>query len=133
MLDVCLDEIDRSEPPMMVLLGYRYGWIPDANLIKTAAERKQLKLEDLKRSVTALEIEYGALCDEKLFENTLFYFREIEGDAPSDYLAEDKEHEKKILALKDRIKSIVVGKVKEYTLKWRAIPLGISLRARSTL
>ena len=117
-LDVCLDEIDRSEPPMVVLLGYRYGWIPDADLIKTAAARKRLELDELQRSVTALEIEYGALCDEKKFRNTLFYFREIEGDAPSDYLAEDKEHEEKISALKNRIKNITGGKVKEYTLKW---------------
>lgn len=101
-LDVCLDEIDRSETPMVVLLGYRYGWIPDTGLIKTAADRKQLELEDLEKSVTALEIEYGALCDERKLKNTLFYFREIEGDAPSDYLAEDRKHEEKILALKNR-------------------------------
>lgn len=28
-LSVCLDEIDRCSPPMIVILGYRYGWIPD--------------------------------------------------------------------------------------------------------
>ena len=32
-LEVCLDEIDRCQPPMVVLLGYRYGWIPDEKLI----------------------------------------------------------------------------------------------------
>ena len=117
-LDVCLDEIDRCEPPMVVLLGYRYGWIPEADLIKTAAERKHLELDDLEKSVTALEIEYGALCGKEKWRNTLFYFREIEGDAPSDYLAEDKEHEEKISALKNRIKDITGGKLKSYTLKW---------------
>ncbi|MCM1044207.1 MAG: DUF4062 domain-containing protein [Candidatus Gastranaerophilales bacterium] len=117
-LDVCLDEIDRSQPPMVVLLGYRYGWIPDGDLIKTAAERKHLELEDLEKSVTALEIEYGALCDKEKLENTLFYFREIEGDAPSDYRTEDKAHEEKVSALKNRIKTITGGNFKTYTLTW---------------
>ena len=27
-LDVCLDEIDRSDQPMIVILGDRYGWMP---------------------------------------------------------------------------------------------------------
>lgn len=117
-LDVCLDEIDRCEPPMVVLLGERYGWIPEAALIKTAAERKKLELDDLERSVTALEIEYGSLCDDHKFRNTLFYFREIEGNVPSDYLAEDDEHAKKISALKNRIKGLSGGRIKDYTLTW---------------
>ena len=116
-LDVCLDEIDRCKPPMVVLLGYRYGWIPDGDLIKTAAERKKMQLEDLERSVTALEIEYGALRDEEHFANTLFYFREIEGEVPSDYQSEDDEHARKIKALKERILSKTGGRIKTYTLR----------------
>lgn len=27
-LTVCLDEIDRSHPYMLIFLGERYGWIP---------------------------------------------------------------------------------------------------------
>lgn len=123
-LDVCLDEIDRCNPPMVVLLGYRYGWIPDANLIRTAAERKHLEINDLERSVTALEIEYGALCDETKFSNTLFYFREIKGDPTSDYLAEDDEDKEKVLALKNRIKCMTGGRVKEYTLTWNGTDKG---------
>ena len=80
-LEVCLDEIDRCQPPMVVMLGYRYGWIPNSKLIENAAKAKEMQLEDLQKSVTALEIEYGA------FKNcrTLYYFREIEGQAPEDY------------------------------------------------
>ena len=117
-LDVCLDEIDRCKPPMVVLLGYRYGWIPDSELIRTAAERKHLELDDLERSVTALEIEYGSLCDRAKFDNTLFYFREIEGEAPSDYLSEDEEHAQKVAALKQRIEDMTGGRIKHYTLCW---------------
>ncbi|MCM1044204.1 MAG: hypothetical protein NC417_01730 [Candidatus Gastranaerophilales bacterium] len=112
-------EIDRSQPPLVVLLGYRCGRIPDdGSLITTAADWKHLELEDLERSVTALEIEYGVLCGERKLQNTLFYLREIAGDAPYDSLTWDREYEEKVSALKNRIKSITRGRVKEYTLTW---------------
>ena len=113
-LEVCLDEIDRCQPPMVVLLGYRYGWIPDEKLIKNAAEAKEMQLEDLQKSVTALEIEYGA------FKNcrTLYYFREIDGQAPEDYQSEDKEHAEKLSALKQLIYEKSGGNIKTYKLKW---------------
>lgn len=117
-LDVCLDEIDRCKPPMVVILGYRYGWIPETGMIKTAADRKKLELDDLNKSVTALEIEYGALADNDKFSHTLFYFREIEGTAPEDYQSEDSEHAAKVKALKERIMEKTGGKIKNYTLKW---------------
>ncbi len=74
-LSVCLDEIDRSKPPMIVILGDRYGYMPDSNLVHDIAKRKQLQLDDYKKSVTALEIEYGALLNKPKISNTLFYFR----------------------------------------------------------
>ena len=36
-LKVCLREIDRSRPFLMVLLGDRYGWVPDDDRIRAAA------------------------------------------------------------------------------------------------
>ena len=38
-LDVCLDEIENSKPPMIVILGERYGWIPPDGLINSVAGR----------------------------------------------------------------------------------------------
>lgn len=113
-LEVCLDEIDRCQPPMVVMLGYRYGWIPNSKLIENAAKAKEMQLEDLQKSVTALEIEYGA------FKNcrTLYYFREIEGQAPEDYQSEDKEHAEKLSALKQLIYEKSGGNIKTYKLKW---------------
>ena len=67
-LNICLDEIDRCQPPMVVLLGYRYGWIPGENLLRTAAERKNIRLADPEMSVTALEIEYGSLLTPERFK-----------------------------------------------------------------
>ena len=117
-LDVCLDEIDRCKPPMVVILGDRYGWIPSETLTKSAADRKQIELEDLQISVTALEIAYGALSTPERCRQTLFYFRHIESDCPKDYAVEDSEHENKLNRLKARIEALTEGKIKHYTVRW---------------
>ncbi len=54
-LKVCLDEIKRSRPFLIVLLGDRYGWVP------AAANEQGLETSPAGKSVTALEIEYGIL------------------------------------------------------------------------
>jgi hypothetical protein len=60
-LKVCLAEIERSRPFLLVLLGDRYGWVPGEDRIKAAASEAGFGLEDERASVTALEIEYGLL------------------------------------------------------------------------
>ena len=92
-LSVCLNEIDRSRPYMIVMLGQRYGYTPDESLIKREAERKKMDLKKYDISVTALEIEYGALQDAKALSHTLFYFREFENEAdiPAIYKSENEE------------------------------------------
>ena len=120
-LDVCLDEIDRCQPPMVVLLGYRYGWLPDTALIESVAERKHLELDDLEKSVTALEIEYGAF--KRNSGNTLFYFREFEGEHPGLYDAEDERAARRLNELKQRIRDLSAGMVKEYTVRWNGAGL----------
>ncbi|MBQ7907742.1 MAG: DUF4062 domain-containing protein [Clostridia bacterium] len=117
-LNVCLDEIDRCQPPMVVILGYRYGWIPDESIINSAAKRYDIVLDDLEKSVTSLEIEYGALSQKRKKDHTLFYFREIDGDAPSVYLQEDDYHFQKLKELKERIMKISGGSVKTYRVRW---------------
>jgi len=117
-LDVCLDEIDRCKPPMVVILGDRYGWIPSETLTKNAAARKKIELEDLQISVTALEIAYGALSTPERCEQALFYFRHIESECPSDYSVEDAEHEKKLNQLKAKIDQLTGGRIKHYYVRW---------------
>lgn len=88
-LSVCLDEIDHCHPYMIVLLGERYGWIPSQELMEeTVSSRADFTLTQLEKSVTALEIEYGALKNSQQMENILFYFRELTGDPPADYRSE---------------------------------------------
>ena len=60
-LKVCLAEIERSRPFLLVLLGDRYGWVPGEDRIKAAASEAGFGPEDEWASVTALEIEYGLL------------------------------------------------------------------------
>ncbi|MBR2444679.1 MAG: DUF4062 domain-containing protein [Clostridia bacterium] len=117
-LNVCLDEIDHCQPPMVVILGYRYGWIPDEKIVGSAAKRYGIKLDDLEKSVTTLEIEYGALNEKRKNGRTLFYFREIEGDIPDIYKQEDDYHYQKLKELKQRIMKISGGSVKTYRVKW---------------
>ena len=125
-LDVCLDEIDRCKPPMVVLLGECYGTIPGEEKIRDAVQKKNWTaegLDDLELSVTALEIEYGALKGETERANTLFYFREIDGDTDGLFQEQDALRAKKLKQLKDRIVKLSGGRVKTYRTKWNGIEL----------
>lgn len=113
-LEVCLDEIDRSNPPMVVILGERYGWIPPGKLIKELSDYKEITLEDYEISATALEIEYGSFAKQ---HNTLFYFRSIEGNAPNDsYFSEDVVHKEKLDVLKKKVSTLAGEKLTTYTI-----------------
>jgi hypothetical protein len=52
-LKVCLDEIKRSRPFLIVLLGDRYGWVPPADRMDAAADEAGFSAEVHGRSVTA--------------------------------------------------------------------------------
>lgn len=123
-LSVCLDEIDASKPYLLVLLGDRYGWMPDAALLERAAAEKGYAVEELQKSVTALEIEYGALSQKDL-SRCLFYMRQmpfdtIDGECPDEYLAEDEHHQEKQRRLKERIESVAKDRVRFYHAEWDA-------------
>ncbi len=123
-LEVCLDEIDDCKPYMIVLIGERYGWIPDGELIRRAAKERGISVsEDI--SVTQLEIEYGALKDEADDGRVLFYFRELDKsemteEELADYSAESELHREKVELLKARITARYPDKVRTYTAKWDA-------------
>ena len=120
-LSVCLDEIDRCRPYMIVLLGERYGWIPEPETLQEIEKtRAGMSLKDLEKSVTALEIEYGALENKEQLEHTLFYFREFEGSEPEKYGCEDALHERKLSELKKRIRNLTGDRVHTYTVSWDA-------------
>ena len=117
-LDVCLSEIDRCRPYMIVLLGDRYGWIPNGRLIRKAVRGRCERL-GRRMSVTALEIEYGALLKPGQMARTLFYFREHTQNAPEQCKSEDAFHAKRLAALKKKIIE-AGGHVRGYRLEWNS-------------
>ncbi len=117
-LSVCLDEIDKCKPFMLVILGERYGWIPEPELLQSAASRKNYQLEEMEKSVTALEIEYGALDDSEVLKRSIFMFREPMPEADGDYQSEGEDYAKRLNALKKRIRKLTGERVFSYRLGW---------------
>lgn len=75
-LKVCLDEIRRSRPFLIVLLGDRYGWVPPPERIDAAAREQGFEIDPVGKSVTAVEIEYGIFRDHPdQKRRCLFFFR----------------------------------------------------------
>lgn len=75
-LKVCLDEIKRSRPYLVVLLGDRYGWTPPEERMAAAAREHGFATDLTGTSVTALEIEFGLLrVDPEQRQRSLFFFR----------------------------------------------------------
>ncbi len=116
-LDVCLEEIDRCNPPMIVILGERYGWIPSEALVSDVATRKQIQLDHLRKSVTALEIEYGVFSRVNKDRNLLFYFREIKNEVSDTFAVEDNECKQLVAELKTRIQNIPNAKIRTYCVE----------------
>lgn len=113
-LDVCFREIDRSNPPMVIILGDRYGWIPDRKIISHAAELRKLQLDNLDKSVTALEIEYGAMLKER---RALVYMRQIIGtDIPDIYRTENPENDVRLSRLKKKLCELTNSTIISYTI-----------------
>ena len=76
-LKVCLDEINRSRPFLIVLLGDRYGWVPPEERMLAATQEVGFDADVHGKSVTALEIEFGILKQSpEQRRRSFFYFRE---------------------------------------------------------
>jgi len=76
-LKVCLDEIKRSRPFLVVLLGDRYGWVPPDDRMAAAAQEAGFQADLKGKSVTALEVEFGILKeDPEQRRRSFFFFRD---------------------------------------------------------
>lgn len=77
-IDVCLDEIDRSTPYFIGLIGNRYGWIPGKSYFSSSIKERYPILNECiskEMSITEIEIQYGVLKSEKPVE-ACFFFKE---------------------------------------------------------
>ncbi|MBN2560011.1 MAG: DUF4062 domain-containing protein [Phycisphaerae bacterium] len=131
-LKVCLDEIERSKPFLVALLGDRYGWRPPPERIIAAARDAGLPptLDVAGKSVTELEILYGVLENPGQRMRSWFYFRtldrtgmppEVAARFPAEEPSDDPESPAgRLRELKDRIRREMPDRVREYTLRWDA-------------
>ena len=78
----CIDEIDKTEPFFISMLGNRYGWIPQHDDIDITFQSEDAK-EFYDKSVTQIEIEH-ALMKFKDCSRCLFLFRSDENSCDDD-------------------------------------------------
>jgi hypothetical protein len=123
-LSVCLNEIDYCKPYMLVFIGERYGWVPDEDNLRAAAQAKDYILDEYEKSVTALEIEYGALNRMGTEKQCLFYFRnplpraQMNHENQAIYCAENESSTRKLNALKRKIEIKFPDRVRTYEPLW---------------
>ncbi len=115
-LQECLSEIETSRPFFIGLLGNRYGWIPPTeswdNVVNAMSEteRRFIHAESsTPKSVTELEILFGALIDRNFLRRSLFCFRaeevydKMDDASVRKYCDSDEETKNKLLQLKQKI------------------------------
>lgn len=128
-LKVCLDEIQRSRPFLIALVGDRYGWVPPEDRMRAATTEAGFETDMSRQSVTALEIEYGVLQSPNQRKRSRFYFRR---PLPYDQMptetaakfselhsgAGGKERHGALSALKQRVRSQMGDQVRDYSASW---------------
>ncbi len=131
-LKVCLDEIRRCRPFLIVLLGDRYGWVPDPERMAAAVDEAGFETDVEGKSVTALEIEFGVLANTDQRLRSHFYFREplpYEEMSPDVALQYSERHSgdpgaeashDRLQVLKTRIETDPIwrDRVRHYSAEW---------------
>jgi len=119
-LRTCLDEIQRSRPFFIGILGDRYGWVPPEQEMNDAVESVEYCATTLKQSVTSLEIEYGALHSPEP-PVCLFYFRRIKNfmlNKHDSTIYYDKgTAQSRLKVLKEEIKKKFKNQVRRYDVR----------------
>lgn len=112
-IEICLNEIRHCrfvspKPNFIILLGQRYGWIPDASYIPETEYDDIFHLETHSISATELEIYEGLLSQDYLAQNTILYDRILE-NIPSkeseNYIERDAVGQ--IKRLKDKVRDFI--------------------------
>ena len=129
-LKVCLEEVKRSRPFLIGLLGDRYGWVPPEDRMTAAADEAGFAEPVAGRSVTDLEIAFGVLSDPDQAQRSLLYLRAPlpYDDMPKEVAAEYSEDHRtdpsaaaaktNLDALKERLRTTLPGQVHPYQAEW---------------
>jgi len=122
-LEIILDEVERSRPFFIGILGERYGSIPDD--IPEDAKFAHPWLQDYPdHSLTALEIVHGVLSNPELSKRSFFYFRDphfiskMPENMRGDFIAENSDAAQKLAALKDEIRTSGRSVLENYPCRW---------------
>jgi tetratricopeptide (TPR) repeat protein len=126
-VDICLKEIQKTNPFFIGLLGARYGWVPDEEERRKIDKNTNVFEEydwvekELKdgTSITEIEIQDGVLRAEKAGEevNAYFYFRSETPrmEVPDDFKEKPGSREaEKLQHLKDIIRQQKPDRVMDY-------------------
>ena len=113
-LSVCFEQIEECKPYMIVLLGERYGFVPEPAVGGNTAGL----------SVTEMEILFGALAREDL-SRCAFYFREplrdpAMGADANNYADTDEAQKARMAALKRKIEAAAPDRIRHYRAVWDA-------------
>jgi tetratricopeptide (TPR) repeat protein len=129
-LRVCVGEIERSRPFLVGIVGDRYGWVPPRERALAAAREAGLSMAVDGKSVTALELELGALSSDSERQRTFVYFREplpyaemdpVTAAAYSDAWSQDlntRATHARLTELKARLRRELPGRVRDYRARW---------------
>ncbi len=121
---ICIDTIDRCKPYMIILIGERYGWIPDQKVVDEIQDERLSELYRENLSITQMEILYGALKEQDNLKHCIFCFRnsEVINSIPEEkrkfYDAESEEHRIRLQKFKEQIRKNPDAVVMEYSGKW---------------
>jgi tetratricopeptide (TPR) repeat protein len=122
-LDFVLDEIERSRPFFIAILGERYGTVPEKLPQDTEFTHPWLR-DYTDHSLTALEIVHGVLRNPNMATRSFFYFRDpqvisqVPESKRADFIAESPEAERRLLALKERIRASGRPVMEGYHSNW---------------
>ena len=101
-LKVCLDEIQRSKPFFLGLLGNRYGWIPSKELLNNFDE------EFHDKSITEIEMTFALLQQENSFcwfiERENSCYEQMSIDDLNRFTDDNDENKDRLISLKEKIK-----------------------------
>ena len=122
-IEACIDSIDRCKPYMIILLGNRYGWIPERKVVEDTGDDRIMTWCAEEASITQMEILYGALSQKDL-EKCVFCFRneDFPDSVPQAlrpvYAGESPRHTEKLAKLKTEIRGREQATILDYEAGW---------------
>jgi len=107
-IEICINEIDKSRPFFIGILGDRYGWIPNEQEIirqQRLFEQFPWLKDDIYNglSITDIEMQYGVLRSPEMMGNAFFYIKE-EACESSEKVCCTEIEQKKLKQLKKAVK-----------------------------